>query len=103
MFSKLYPISYKYLIVVDYLVVSACCLHNFLRNRYFKNTDNVYHNFDTNKPPPSEIMTPLTRIGGNANFGRFVVQDKLQTFFNSPGCLDAVEWQNQQALQTDSQ
>ncbi|XP_015376849.1 PREDICTED: uncharacterized protein LOC107171136 [Diuraphis noxia] len=94
------PISLK-TETVDNLVLSACCLHNILRDRYLENTDNNYYNFDVNELPPSRNMTPLTRTGGNANFEGFVIRDKFKSFFNSP--LGAVEWQNHQAQLTDTQ
>lgn len=86
---------------VGHLVLSACCLHNLLRNRYLENTDSNYYNFDVNELPPSRNMTPLTRTGGYGNFEGFVIRDKFKSFFNSP--LGAVEWQNHQARLTDTQ
>lgn len=93
------PISLK-TETVDHLVLSACCIHNLLRNRYLENTDNNYYNFDANELPPSRNMTPLTRTGGYANFEGFV-RDKFKSFFNS--LLGTVEWQDQQVQQTDTQ
>lgn len=93
------PISLK-TETVDNLVLSACCLHNLLRDRYLENIDNNYYNFDVNELPPSRNMTQLTRTGGYGNFEGFVIRDKFKSFFNSP--LGAVEWQNHQAQLTDT-
>lgn len=92
------PISLK-TETVDYLVLSSCCLHNLLRDRYLENKGNCFYNFDTNEPPPSRNMISLSRSGGYANFEGFNVRDEFKQFFNSP--QGAVEWQNHQVRQID--
>jgi len=69
------PISLK-TETVDNLVLTACCLHNYLlRDRYLENTNNYYYNFDDNEPQPSENMMSLARAGGYAKFEGFFVRD----------------------------
>ncbi|CAI6362645.1 unnamed protein product [Macrosiphum euphorbiae] len=85
---------------VDNLVLSACCLHNLLRNRYLETTNNYYYEFDNSEIPPSQSMIPLARSGGYANFDGFFVRDKFKCYFNST--QGAVPWQDQQTQQTDT-
>jgi len=56
---------------VDNLVLSACCLHNLLRNRYLETTNKYYYEFDNSETPPSQSMIPLARSGGYAHFDGF--------------------------------
>lgn len=85
---------------VDYLVLSACCLHNLLRDRFLENTSYHYYNFDCNEPQPSTNMTSLAKTGGFANFEGFCIRDEYKKFFNSP--QGAVPWQNHQVQQNDT-
>lgn len=80
---------------VDNLVLTACCLHNLLRDRYLENTNYYYYNFDDNKSQPSENMMSLAKTGGYANLEGFFVRDEFKIFFNSP--QGAVPWQNHQS------
>ncbi|KAF0703878.1 protein ANTAGONIST OF LIKE HETEROCHROMATIN PROTEIN 1-like [Aphis craccivora] len=81
---------------VDYLVLSACCLHNIFRDRYLENTSYHYYNFDHNEPQPSTNMTSLAKTGGFANIEGFCVRDELK---NSQG---AIPWQHHQVQQNGS-
>lgn len=92
------PISLK-TETVDYLVLTACCLHNLLRDRYLENSGKHYYDYDSNEPQPTNNMIPLARVGGYGNFEGFFVRDELTKFFNSPE--GAVQWQNYQVKRTD--
>lgn len=85
---------------VDYLVLSACCLHNLLRDRYLENTSYHYYNFDHNEPQPSTNMTSLAKTGGFANIEGFCVRDEFKKFFNSS--QGAIPWQHHQVQQNGS-
>lgn len=87
---------------VDHLVLSACCLHNLLRNQYkIKNTTERYYtyNYDANDTSPNN-MIQLERTGGYGNYEGFIVRDEFKQFFNSP--QGTVPWQNYQTLRTDT-
>lgn len=85
---------------VDYLVLSACCLHNLLRDRYLENTSYHYYNFYHNEPQPSTNMTSLAKTGGFANIEGFCVRDEFKKFFNSS--QGAIPWQHHQVQQNGS-
>lgn len=83
-------------------MLSACCLHNLLRNQYkIKNTTERYYtyNYDPNDSPPNN-MIQLERTGGYGNYEGFIVRDEFKQFFNSP--QGTVPWQNYQTLRTDT-
>lgn len=71
---------------VGHFVLSACCLHNLLRNQYkINNTTERYHtyNYDPNDSPPNN-MIQLERTGGYGNYEGFIVRYEFKQFFNSP-------------------
>lgn len=84
----------------DHLVLTACCLHNLLRNRYIENTSKYYYNFDQNETEPTQNMMALVRSGGYANFEGFLVRDEFKKFFNSEE--GAVPWQDHQTQKKDN-
>jgi len=92
------PISLK-IETTDQLVLSACCLHNLLRDRYLENVPNYYYNYDPNEPQPLKNMMSLAKSGGYANFEGFLVRDEFTNFFNSE--QGAVSWQDSRTQGTD--
>jgi len=86
---------------VDHFILSACCLHNLLRDQYtLENTsEQHYYNFDPNDYPANN-MVQLEHTGGYGNYEGFLVRDEFKQFFNSP--QGTVPWQNYHTLRTDT-
>jgi len=84
---------------IDHLVLSACCLHNLLRNRYIESTNNYYYEFDKNEAPPTKNMIQIARSGGFANYEGFLVRDEFTTFFCST--QGSVPWQDHETQKID--
>lgn len=92
------PISLK-TETTDQLILSACCLHNLLRDRYLENVPDYYYNYDPNEPQPLKNMMSLAKSGGYANFEGFLVRYEFTNFFNSE--QGAVSWQDSRTQGTD--
>lgn len=74
---------------VDYIVLSTCILHNFIK-KYDKDTY-TYERSEEIAVPGHSSITNLPSHGGNATKDAFDVRDKFKRYFSTePGC---VSWQ----------
>jgi hypothetical protein len=84
----------------DALIMTACCLHNLLRDAYLEDDKRNYYSYDPSTPKPTENFIPLSRHGGYTNLQGFAVRDDFKKYFNSRhGSLD---WQNKAARASDT-
>lgn len=76
--------------VVDDLILTACCLHNLLRDGYLE--ENSIPHYQTNSDNlPDQNMIDLVASGGFSNSNGFEVRDKLKDFFVTEN--GSVSWQ----------
>lgn len=75
----------------DFLVTTACCLHNVLRIGYLETHNTPYYNTDPNVELPQDNLIAFTRTAGFASTKDFAVRDQFRTYFNSP--QGSVTWQ----------
>lgn len=77
--------------VADDLILTACCLHNLLRDAYLEKNGIPYYKYDPKKPKPTENMIPFARGGGFASLAAFEIRNSLKSFFVNPA--GQVPWQ----------
>lgn len=77
--------------ICDDLILTACCLHNLLREGYLEKNGVNFYNHDENQPRPTENMIPLARAGGFANAEGFAIRNTLKQYFLSPA--GQISWQ----------
>lgn len=76
--------------VVDDLILTACCLHNLLRDGYLERNSVPFHSRD-DTDNTQDNMINLARFGGFASSDGFEIREKLKDFFCSEN--GAVSWQ----------
>ncbi|XP_050517993.1 uncharacterized protein LOC126892490 [Diabrotica virgifera virgifera] len=77
--------------IVDDLILTACCLHNLLRDGYLEENNYPFFNYDNEEKPSQDNMLRFARHGGFNNNEGFQIRDKLKDFFCSE--YGAVAWQ----------
>ncbi|XP_050293847.1 uncharacterized protein LOC126734316 [Anthonomus grandis grandis] len=76
---------------VDYIILAACILHNFIK-KYDTNTYN-YPNANFNNVPQQQVHQNLPMQGGNATADAFQARELFTEYFSSEiGC---VPWQDE--------
>lgn len=73
----------------DDLIMSACCLHNILRDGYLENQQ--IPRYHREEEIPSDNMIRMTNVGGFANAGGLAIRDTLKEYFCSQA--GEVSWQ----------
>lgn len=77
--------------MVDDLILTACCLHNLLRDGYLE--DNSIPHYQTNNDNlPERNMIGLVTSGEFSNSNGFEVRDKLKDIFVTEN--GSVSWQD---------
>lgn len=75
---------------IDDLIWVTCCLHNMLREGYLEKNKRPFFDYDTEQPPPTDNLMPLSRCGGFSNIEGFEVRNLFKEFFNNEG---SIPWQ----------
>lgn len=75
---------------IDDLIWVTCCLHNMLREGYLEKNKRPLFDYDTEQPPPTDNLMPLSRCGGFSNIEGFEVRNFFKEFFNNEG---SIPWQ----------
>ncbi|KAK5637902.1 hypothetical protein RI129_000130 [Pyrocoelia pectoralis] len=83
--------------VTDKLIMTACCLHNMLRDAYLE--DNAQRYFELSNTEPTQNLIPLRAGGGFANLEGFDIRHRFCDYFNSKS--GSVYWQMTQVNKTD--
>ncbi|XP_046684147.1 protein ANTAGONIST OF LIKE HETEROCHROMATIN PROTEIN 1-like [Homalodisca vitripennis] len=87
--------------VTDKLILTACCLHNMLRDAYLEENGQCYFELSNSEPLPSQNMIPLRAGGGFGNLEGFDIRDRFCDYFNSKS--GSVHWQMTHVNKTDEQ
>lgn len=76
--------------VVDDLILTACCLHNLLRDGYLEENNSPFYQYNIEETNHNNMIN-FARFGGFANSEGFRIRDQLKDFF----CCQygAVAWQ----------
>lgn len=85
--------------VTDKLIMTACCLHNMLRDAYLEETGKCYFEVSNTEPLPTQNLIPLRAGGGFGNLEGFGIRDRFCDYFNSKS--GSVYWQMTQVNKTD--
>lgn len=83
--------------VTDDLIMTACCLHNMLRDSFLEDNNILFRDANLHDVP-TKNMIPLRATGGYANFEGFDVRDTFTRYFSQEGL---VSWQANIVNQTD--
>lgn len=75
---------------VDYLIIAARCIHNYLRNEYLESYPPERHLLlHEEYRLPTQNMIGLQRSGGYTAYDGFQVRNSFKDFFNKEG---SVSW-----------
>lgn len=77
--------------MVDNLIITACCLHNILRDAYLEENNTPFYNIQDVAEVTQINMVNLTGSGGFSSFNGLQIRDKLKDYFSSQ--QGAVIWQ----------
>ena len=85
--------------VTDNLIMTACCLHNMLRDAYLEKDCVCFFGNPQLDNMPTENLIPIRAGGGFGNLEGFSTRDRFTDYFNS---LDgSVSWQRNHVTRTD--
>lgn len=82
----------------DDLILSACCLHNFIRSGYLERNNIPFFHFDNAAISPTGLAE-IRRTGGFANQEGFHIREAFTNFFSEEG---AVDWQDHHVTRLSS-
>lgn len=86
--------------VTDSLIMTACCLHNMLRDAYLEGNGRCYYE-RSNTDPPTQYFIPLRAGGGFGNLEGFDIREQFCNYFNSNS--GSVHWQETQVNRMDQE
>lgn len=84
--------------VTDDLIMTACCLHNMLRDSFLEDNNILLQEANLHDIPTKNLI-PIRATGGFANAEGFDVRDKFTHYFNSQE--GSLSWQEKRVNQTD--
>lgn len=85
--------------VTDRLIMTACCLHNMLRDAFLEENGQCYFEVSNSEPLPTQNLVSFRASGGFANVKGFDVRDAFCDYFNTDS--GSVNWQMKQVSKTD--
>lgn len=84
--------------VTDALIMTACCIHNLLRDAFLEENKECFYPFCSAEEPPTDNLLPLTANGGFRNSSGFVTRERFTSYFSNSGALS---WQMRHIMKTD--